>query len=395
MTRNSIDSRKSSVIGIKRFGDISPIISQETTLDSPHKVSSKSSHNGRKSLTASLKLTQLRQRQSERHSFEGSYKPEELDFRNTYQSNSFIESLTALRRQSCAEYRSMLVKTSKRLSQDNTILEDQIPAEDRARSSNYRASIITKGKSVVRRSTLIPRSQTYDKILGGEYQVMQQNIEVAKQKTIIIHPYSSVKGLWDSMTLIVMLVNLFFFPIDECFYQREKEFYTLRVIISIFFDVWLYLDILMTFRTGFVKSGIDGEIVFHPVAIRKEYMAFWFWVDLVSTVPLDVIISCLVILIRTLACNVFNTPLGSVQLFGLDSLEFELSTALALNSNEDVLTEGRKLIERERRRRIEDRGLLEMPEGQTSERGTIPLRVQIARLIEDGTLPRDWNAHSQ
>ena len=92
--------------------------------------------------------------------------------------------------------------------------------------------------------------------------------------------------------------------------------------ISIFFDVWLYLDILMTFRTGFVKSGIDGEIVFHPVAIRKEYMAFWFWIDLISTVPLDVIISCLVIMIRFLACYVFRTPLGSIQLFGLDFAQF-------------------------------------------------------------------------
>jgi len=93
-------------------------------------------------------------------------------------------------------------------------------------------------------------------------------------------------------------------------------------------------------------------------------------------------------------CNLLNVYSRVVQLCGLDSLEFEMSAAVNSTTPDDVLTEGRRLIERERRRRVEDRSLLEMQD-QPSSAGTIPLRVQIARLIEDGTLPRDWNAHSQ
>merc|ERR1719324_1846536 len=92
-------------------------------------------------------------------------------------------------------------------------------------------------------------------------------------------------------------------------------------------------------------------------------------------------------------CNLLNVYSRFVQLCGLDSLEFELSPSSSSTPPDDVLSEGRRLIERERRRRVEDRSLLEMQDRQTVG-GTIPLRVQIARLIEDGTLPRDWNAHS-
>jgi hypothetical protein len=93
-------------------------------------------------------------------------------------------------------------------------------------------------------------------------------------------------------------------------------------------------------------------------------------------------------------CNLLNVYSRFVQLCGLDSLEFELAPSANSPAPDDVLAEGRRLIERERRRRIEDRSLMEMQDGQMPG-CSIPLRVQIARLIEDGTLPRDWNAHSQ
>jgi hypothetical protein len=93
-------------------------------------------------------------------------------------------------------------------------------------------------------------------------------------------------------------------------------------------------------------------------------------------------------------CNLLNVYSRFVQLCGLDSLEFEIAPSASPSASVDEqLTEGRRLIERERRRRAEDRSLLEMQDRQ-EQGGYIPLRVQIARLIEDGTLPRDWNAAS-
>jgi len=91
-------------------------------------------------------------------------------------------------------------------------------------------------------------------------------------------------------------------------------------------------------------------------------------------------------------CNLLNVYSRLVQLCGLDALEFEWAPPTSTDSS-DLLAEGRRLIERERRRRSEDRSLMELHD-RAENRRTIPLRVQIAQLIEEGTLPLDWNAHS-
>lgn len=94
-------------------------------------------------------------------------------------------------------------------------------------------------------------------------------------------------------------------------------------------------------------------------------------------------------------CNLLNVYPKLVHLCGLDGLEFELASRAATDTS-DLLAEGRRLVERERRRRSEDRSLLEMHERTDTESGrrSFPLRVQIGLLIEDGTLPADWMAHS-
>jgi len=95
-------------------------------------------------------------------------------------------------------------------------------------------------------------------------------------------------------------------------------------------------------------------------------------------------------------CNLLNVYSRLVQLCGLDALEFECAPPTSTDTS-DLLAEGRRLVERERRRRSEDRHLLELTErgeSHSSSRRTIPLRHQIAQLIEEGTLPSDWNAHS-
>lgn len=93
-------------------------------------------------------------------------------------------------------------------------------------------------------------------------------------------------------------------------------------------------------------------------------------------------------------CNLLNVYSRLVQLCGLDALEVEWAPPVPSTDMDNLLTEGRRLVERERRRRSEDRSLLELHVRGESRRDTMPLRLQIAALIEDGTLPPDWNAAS-
>ena len=162
-----------------------------------------------------------------------------------------MASLDRLRKNSCiSDYKNALINVSKRLSdesllyeQDNKIYSD-LEAEN-GQSSKYHGKngqngkngnrsqsvFSTATKSVLtqmRRSTLA--GNNYDKVLGSEFQVVQQNEQLKREKSFVMHPYSTVKAVWDFLTLFVMVVNLVYFPIDECFLNRSKEFYDYRII---------------------------------------------------------------------------------------------------------------------------------------------------------------------
>lgn len=104
-----------------------------------------------------------------------------------------------------------------------------------------------------------------------------------------------------------------------------------------------------------------------------------------------------VLVVFLCVCNLLNVYSKLVGFLNLESLEVEWAPPGATDSN-DLLTEGRRLVDRERRRRSEDRSLLELHDRNNERRGDdaapIPLRLQIQAFIEDGTLPMDWNAHA-
>lgn len=38
-------------------------------------------------------------------------------------------------------------------------------------------------------------------------------------------------------------------------------------------------------------TRLQGELIREPAAITRHYMAFWFWVDVVATIPFDVLLT--------------------------------------------------------------------------------------------------------
>jgi len=90
-------------------------------------------------------------------------------------------------------------------------------------------------------------------------------------------------------------------------------------------------------------------------------------------------------------CNLTNTYAKFIQILGWDTFHFEWTPQTSADGL-DLLAEGRRLIERERRHRCEERSLLELHD-RSDVGHAIPLRLQIAQLVEDGALPHDWNAY--
>lgn len=91
-------------------------------------------------------------------------------------------------------------------------------------------------------------------------------------------------------------------------------------------------------------------------------------------------------------CNLLNLYSRLVQLFSLNTFEVKFDGAL-LHDKSETLAEGKRLIQYERLKCAEDAHFLDNHDGR-DEGITIPLRLQIARLIQEGAFPKNWDAHS-
>eukprot|EP00927_Polykrikos_kofoidii_P079417 TRINITY_DN761_c0_g1_i3.p1 TRINITY_DN761_c0_g1~~TRINITY_DN761_c0_g1_i3.p1 ORF type:complete len:631 (-),score=55.54 TRINITY_DN761_c0_g1_i3:23-1810(-) len=90
-------------------------------------------------------------------------------------------------------------------------------------------------------------------------------------------------------------------------------------------------------------------------------------------------------------CHLLGKYSSLVRFFRLEVLEFNFVIFENIETNGDIL-EGQRLFDLERKRRSEERDILE---GNCSvqaeqEAGCIPLRCQINKMIGDGTLPSEW-----
>ena len=103
-------------------------------------------------------------------------------------------------------------------------------------------------------------------------------------KRFMIKPESSVKFFWDLMMLIVLIVLGLLTPYLLTFEPEGSEIvWTIDLITMIVFA----LDIILTFNTAFY---MEGNLIQDRSKIMKNYLKFWFWVDIVSILPASLVL---------------------------------------------------------------------------------------------------------
>jgi hypothetical protein len=129
-----------------------------------------------------------------------------------------------------------------------------------------------------------------------------------RQKFIILH-YSPFKAVWDWIVLLLVVYTAIFTPFTVAFLLNEDEkraklnqHASTRifknksgqsgadpfVIIDLIVDLMFLLDIFISFRTTFVSK--EGEAVYDPMIIAKNYLKGWFVIDAFSAMPYDLIL---------------------------------------------------------------------------------------------------------
>jgi len=134
---------------------------------------------------------------------------------------------------------------------------------------------------------------------GSVKAILQENERMQQNGVQIIHPYSSFRLIWDFVTLILLMINVFAIPVFMAFpvfdydskYGQQGEVKAkcqlAALIIKVVSDAFFATDIVLSFRTGLLQEGADNEVIIDPKKIRRAYIRKWFWLDMISTIPLD------------------------------------------------------------------------------------------------------------
>jgi len=105
----------------------------------------------------------------------------------------------------------------------------------------------------------------------------------------VIHPYSVFRRYWDVFLMVLLLYVALLVPFVigfEVNTDPETPIFALDRLVDGFF----ILDIAFNFFTGFTALG---KVVLDPYSIAREYLGSWFALDVLASIPFDLIATAL------------------------------------------------------------------------------------------------------
>ena len=94
---------------------------------------------------------------------------------------------------------------------------------------------------------------------------------------------------WDVLIIVFSLYNCIELPMEIAYTWREThDKYHITERLNNVIDVLFCIDIVMNFRTTYFNSR-TGEEIIEKAMIVKNYLTAHFIIDLLSTIPFDLI----------------------------------------------------------------------------------------------------------
>ena len=95
----------------------------------------------------------------------------------------------------------------------------------------------------------------------------------------IFHPEEGLRVLWDILILFFIIYQALSVPYFICFNDTPSTF---SDYLEFTINICFMADILATFNTGFYTKG---NLIMNRKEIIKDYLKFWFWMDIVASLP--------------------------------------------------------------------------------------------------------------
>lgn len=161
--------------------------------------------------------------------------------------------------------------------QDSTITLDQI---NNAPKKNMRQTLIAIGEQrILGRGEINIYHKEEEIKLEGKGEI---KVPVWDQ---VVHPNNAYRRCFDFGSVLLVLYLMWKIPFDISFdWYRNSNW---EGVFLGLIDCWFFCDILLNFRTGFLKNG---TAVMQKKKIVHHYLAGWFIVDLLGTIPFELFV---------------------------------------------------------------------------------------------------------
>ena len=155
------------------------------------------------------------------------------------------------------------------------------PRTDSASESRKRSSL---GSQMSRRTTkTFKLRRTYSETLR---QASQNGPEIQR---FIIRPDNRLATIWDLYIFLLVCYVSIFTPVRISYFSNIEPG-SLIFVLDLVVDFVFLLDIVKRFHTGFYEDSFSTEVQLDPVVIRWTYLKGWFIVDVISILPIDLIV---------------------------------------------------------------------------------------------------------
>lgn len=124
--------------------------------------------------------------------------------------------------------------------------------------------------------------------------------QIRMTRVLLIHPYSEFCRGWQLWMCFVLISSLIIFPFTSAFHgpffaksllleNRSFSNFYFFLILLLFFRFFCILDIAVIFLTGYVNPDTD-EMVIQPSRIARRYLSTYFFIDIISSFPIEAFI---------------------------------------------------------------------------------------------------------
>ncbi|XP_033749800.1 potassium/sodium hyperpolarization-activated cyclic nucleotide-gated channel 3-like isoform X2 [Pecten maximus] len=125
------------------------------------------------------------------------------------------------------------------------------------------------------------------KLFGNRNSLMREKMRHKRVGNWVIHPCSNFRFYWDLFMLVLLIANLIILPVAISFFNDDLS--THWIVFNCISDTVFFLDIVINFRTGVILNDFADEIILDPKLIARHYVKSWFFLDLISSIPMDYI----------------------------------------------------------------------------------------------------------